>query len=115
MKRLSQRACKAGGRIIAPGVSPGICAPVRTEPAKRATDDGRCGSEVDNILCRPFGAGNLFCATYSGLTPGATLCRRLRRLVVALVLTAFFSQMLVAHAQTPASSSSASANSTHNP
>ena len=87
MSSTSQRACKAGGRIIAPGVSPGSRAPVRTKPAKRATDDGRRGSEADNILCRPFGARNLFCAPYPGLTPGAKLCRPLRGLIVAILVT----------------------------
>ena len=107
MSSTSQRACKAGGRIIAPGVSPGIRAPFRTEPAERATYDRRRGSGAEDILCRPFGARNLFCAPYPGLTPGATLYRRLRRLVVAIVLITVFGQMLTVQAQAPPSPPSA--------
>jgi len=77
---ISQRAREAGGRIIAPGVSPGI----RAEPAEWAADDG---PEGESIFSRPSGARNLFCAPYPGLTPGATPCRLLRRLVVVLLLT----------------------------
>ena len=43
--------------------------------------------------------GRIIGAAYPGLTPGATLCRRLRRLVVVFVLTTFFGQMPTVHAQ----------------
>ena len=120
MGSTSQRACEAGGRIIAPGVSPGIRSGSVSQPSKRAAEifSYVASFRIKTLLtklCRPSGARNLFCAPYPGLAPGATLCRRLRRLVVALVLTAFFGQMPVAHAQTPVSSSSGSANSTQNP
>jgi outer membrane protein, heavy metal efflux system len=120
MGSTSQRACEAGGRIIAPGVSPGIRPSSVSQPLKRAAEIFVCSASFGfktpvAKICRPFGAHHHLCAPHPGLTPGATLCRRLRRLVVALALTALFGQMPVALAQTPVSSSSASANSTQNP
>src|SRR5437588_3885918 len=90
MSSTSQRACKAGGIIIAPGVSPGIRALLRSEPAKRATEDPsgdfRRGA-VNKLFYRPFGASDLFYVMYPGLRPAATFCRPLRGLVVAYLFT----------------------------
>src|SRR2546423_9175596 len=118
MSSSSQRACEAGGRLIAPGVSPGIRVPILPKPAERTTADSSVRARpthVQKVFCRPLGAQGFFYAVHPGLAPEATLCRRLRRLVVALVLTAFFGQMPMDHAQAPVSSSSARANSTQNP
>src|SRR2546430_9193497 len=90
MRSAFQRACEAGGRIIAPGLSPGIPGTFGSEPAKWATDDSSVrprAANVQKVFCRPFGTQDRFYAVYPGLTPGATLCRRLRRLVVAILLT----------------------------
>src|SRR6266853_1010386 len=109
MSWLWQRASEAGGRMIAPGVSPGIIAHFLVEPAKRATDISSVrprAANVQRVFCRPFGAQDFFHAVYPGLTPGATFCRRLRRLVVAFVLTTFFCQLSMVHAQTTPSPTS---------
>src|SRR6266436_2893264 len=87
MSSTSQRASEAGGRIIGPDVSSAIRVPTRNALAKRAADDRRRGAEAEKILCRPFGARIPFCVRCPGLAPGATLCRRLRRLVVAILVT----------------------------
>jgi len=66
------------------------------------------------IFCRPFGAHFNSCCRYPGLRPGATLCRRLRRLIVAVLVATFFAQLSATlPGQTPESpSSNASANAT---
>ncbi len=118
MSCTSQQACEAGGRIIAPGVSPGIRIPILPKPAKQAADDmrnPRYGVKHKSRIRRSFGAHHHFHAAYPGLTPGATLCRALRGLVVAFVLTTFFGQMTVVNAQTPPSSPSARDASIQNP
>ena len=120
MSGFSQRACEAGGRVIAPGVSPGIRAPFRTGAARRATEIScyvasfRIKTQFANV-CRPFGARSPLYVPYPGLTPRATLCRRLRRLVVVIVLAAFFGHMTLVHAQSPASPPRARDASTQNP
>jgi outer membrane protein, heavy metal efflux system len=98
MSCITQRACEAGGRIIAAGVSPGIPILFVSKPSKRATEDFHCvfRFKVDDDgakLCRPFGAHLNSCGRYPGLTPGATLCRLLRRLVVAVLVATFFAQI----------------------
>ena len=94
----SQAACEAGGRVIAPGVSPGTANPLALKPSKRATEVLNSSlswrtNRRNAHVCRPFGAQDLFCSAHPGLTPGATLFRPLRGLVVAILLTAFFSQI----------------------
>src|SRR5947207_5480292 len=105
MSRISQRACEAGGRIIAPGASPGIRSSSVSQPSKRAAEifSYVASFRIKTLLaklCRPSGARNLFCAPYPGLTPGATLCRLLRRLVVAFLLTLSLLQPVSAQSAT---------------
>ena len=94
MKVNIQRAHEVGGRVIAPGVSPGITARELSEPAKQATDCEAHGAQRSWIVCRPYGAQDIFSIAHRGLTPGAKFCRLLRRLVVAVVLTALSSQAI---------------------
>src|SRR2546423_15395169 len=96
MSSSSQRACEAGGRLIAPGVSPGIRVPILPKPAERATADSSVRARpthVQKVFCRPLGAQGFFYAVHPGLAPEVTLCPRLPHLVVPLLLTAFFGQM----------------------
>jgi len=82
MNWISQRACAAGDRIIAPGVSPGIKPLLTFEPAKRA-------AEVRDHL------------PTSGINNDhATVCRPLRGLVVATVLTILLLANASLYAQT---------------
>src|SRR5437588_7637677 len=98
MNWISQRAGEAGGILVAPGVSPGIPAHFESQPSKRAAyifsyvASFRIKTSPAKV-CRPFGARFSNCAWYPGLTPGATFCRRLRRLVVAFLLTGVWSTM----------------------
>lgn len=100
MKWLSRQAREAGNTAIPPGLRPWIRDPLWTVPAHRATADGPGRSDADNIFCRPFGAGHLPSLQYPGLTPGATLCRLLRRLVVAFILTLSLLQPVSAQSAT---------------
>src|SRR2546423_1858182 len=111
-----QQASEAGGRIIAPGVNPGIIVHFLVELAKRATDDSSVrprAANVQKVFCHPFGAQDFCYAADPKLTPGATLCRRLRWLVIAFVLTTFFGQLSMVHAQTPPSPTSTGDASIH--
>ena len=98
MSCTSQRACEAGGRIIAPGVSPGIQPVVIFEPSKRA-------AEIRKV-CRPSGAHHLYYSVYPGLTPGAIFCHPLRGFVVATLLTILLLSSTSLLAQTVDSSQS---------
>ncbi len=123
----SQRACEAGGRIVAPGVSPGIEPILIFEPSKRAAEILYYAptSGINNnhaTVCHPFGARHDFYAWYPGLTPGATFCRPLRGLFVAVLLTLFFAMSVKVPAQINASSAptpnappAPSRNTTQNP
>src|SRR5205807_8581925 len=79
MKMILHRTRKVGGNLSAPTF-------IRVNP--RLT-----------FLCRPFGAPVSFSVACPGLTPGATLCHLLRRLVAA-VLLAGLSASFIASAQT---------------
>ncbi len=86
MRSSRQPAHQVGGKVIAPGVSPGLGVLFLSEPAKRATD--LCNGVNKRLLvCRPFGARNVYSIGYPGLTLGAIFCHLLRRLVVAFLLT----------------------------
>src|SRR6266508_2065596 len=123
----SQRVCEAGGRIVAPGVSPGIEPILIFEPSKRAAEILYYAptSGINNnhaTVCHPFGARHDFYAWYPGLTPGATFCRPLRGLFVAVLLTLFFAMSVKVPAQINASSAptpnappAPSRNTTQNP
>ena len=118
MSWFSQRACAAGGRIIAPGVSPGIPALLVSKPSKRATEISNYVPpnriNDDPSLCRPSGALGLYCSVPPGLTPGAKFCRPLRGLIVAILLTTLFAQInMTAYGQ--ANGSSPSPSTTQNP
>lgn len=110
MSELHQRAHEVGGKIKAPGVSPGISVSFKSEPAKRATDDSRPRFGPITFY-HPIGARNSFSVAYPGLTPGATLCRLLRRLVVPLLLTGLntttVSAQVIKTMTTPASAAAA--------
>lgn len=82
MKCTIQRACEAGSRVIAPDVSARIRVPLCHEPAKRATDRESYGAPRSSIVCRV-----------------------LRRLVVANLLTVFVSQMALAQSAVTATPS----------
>ena len=61
MSCISQRACVAGGILVAPGVSPGIQSVLVFEPSKRAAEvlshAPTSGINTNHALvCRPFGA-----------------------------------------------------------
>lgn len=112
MSCISQPACEAGGRIIAPGVSPGIRPAVIFEPLKRAAETLNYvpTSGINNnhaTVCRPFGALRHNYYGYPGLTPGATFCRPLRGLVVAVLLAGFFSPLPVSAQNPPTPGSTA--------
>jgi cobalt-zinc-cadmium efflux system outer membrane protein len=105
MGSTSQPACEAGGRIIAPGVSPGIRPSSVSQPSKRAAEifSYVASFRIKTLLtklCRPSGARSLLCPPNPGLTPGATLCRLLSRLVVAFLLTLSLLQPVSAQSAT---------------
>src|SRR5437899_7184831 len=83
---------EAGGILIAQGEASKASGTLgmRSPLNFRARFSGRQTFAAKNI-CRPFGADHHSYAEYPGLTPGATLCRRLRRLVVAILITGFLS------------------------
>ncbi len=111
----SQAACEAGGRIIAPGVSPGIEMLLASKPSKRATEGFNGSASCDAHICRPFGAQGFCYSVHPGLTPGATFFRPLRGLVVAILLTAFFAQInTTAESQVIITSTSATTSATQN-
>ncbi len=95
---ISQRARVAGGILVAPGVRPGIQSVLVFEPSKRAAEvlnhAPTSGINTNHeLVCRPFGAHFNSCVGYPQLAPGATLCRLLRRLVVAVLVGTLFAQL----------------------
>jgi cobalt-zinc-cadmium efflux system outer membrane protein len=108
--------------MVAPGISPGMRPVVIFEPSKRAAEilqnvpTSRINGN-DATVYRPLGAGSHNYYTYPRFTPGATFCRPLRGIVVAILLTTLFAEMnTTARAQVTASSTSnTTANATQNP
>jgi cobalt-zinc-cadmium efflux system outer membrane protein len=94
MNWISQPACEAGDILVAHGAASAASTPWVDEPIfHKARFSGR------QTFCRPFRAHHHFCAPHPGLTPGATLCRLLRRLVVAVILTIFLAPSTTVPAQ----------------
>src|SRR5690242_17449561 len=103
----SQRACEAGGRIIAQDAASKVSGTLGIGPVLSllARFSGRQITRQN--VCRPFGAQNLCGARYPGLMPGATLCRPLRGLIVAILVTG----LLLTVVDISASTASAQSNS----
>jgi outer membrane protein, heavy metal efflux system len=118
MNCLSQRACEAGGVLVAHGAASAASKPwVNTPISYRARFSGRQTVEAKGF-CRPYRARRPYQAPFPGLTPGAIFCRPLRGLVVAILVTTLFATGTRLPAQVNASSPTApnaSPNTTQNP
>src|SRR5712692_3681761 len=94
-----QPACEAGDILVAPGVSPGFRILCVSKPAKRAAEIPDFALTFENLIndaefCRPFGAHHHFYAPCP-----RSIHRPLRGLVVAVLLTIFFSMSAKVPAQ----------------
>jgi cobalt-zinc-cadmium efflux system outer membrane protein len=104
MSSTAQQACEAGGILVAHGAASAASKPWVNEPIfSQARFSGRQTLAAISF-CRPSAAHHHPCASFPGLTPAATFCRLLRRLVGSAFLTIFLAMSAKVPAQINASS-----------